>query len=106
MSHFIEQRSNGEVAYLHREFMAPTIISMLAKKGYFSEFRTPHVSTVNNDFEEFGTVYTEITPLKKGIVRFKDAWWFALSNDMIIYPGQSVRILELHGSTLLVEFCH
>lgn len=106
MSHFTKQHSNGEVTYLHREFMAPTIISTLAKKGYFSEFR-PSVPPVNDDLEELGMVYTEITSLKKGIVRFKDAWWFALSNDnATIYPGQDVRAVELYGSTLLVESCH
>ncbi|MBE9066654.1 NfeD family protein [Leptolyngbya cf. ectocarpi LEGE 11479] len=87
--------------------MAPTIISTLATKGYFSEFRPSHIPTVNSSVEEFGMVYTEITPRKKGIVRFKHAWWFALSNDnMTIDPGQNVRVIELHGSTLLVEFCH
>lgn len=87
--------------------MAPVIISTLAKKGYFSEFRPSQMPIVNNSLEELGMVYTEITSSKKGIVRFKDAWWFALSNDSAtIYPGQNVRAIELHGSTLLVESCY
>lgn len=107
MFHFIEQPSYDAAIDSHREFASLTILGKLAGKGYFNQFHKSHVPPVNSILENFGMVYTKVTFDIKGVVRFKNSWWFALSSDDLttIYPGQQVRVTEIFGSTLLVEPC-
>lgn len=106
MSHFLEQCLHDEVTHLCRELAFLSVSSVFDRKKYLNESQLSHVSSVDNGFGGFGMVYTEVTAFKKGVVRFQDAWWFALSNsDVTIHPGQQVHVMQYQGSTLIVEPC-
>ncbi|MBT9317335.1 NfeD family protein [Leptothoe spongobia] len=84
--------------------MPLAVLGKLSTKGYFKEFHQPDLSPIEVDLNCIGVVYTEMTALKKGVVRLDARWWFALSNShMAIHPGQQVRVTDLQSCTLLVE---
>lgn len=105
MTHLIEQYWCDQSICPHREFIALTIRGNFNVKGNFDEDQKPCLSPDEVCLRGNGVVYTEITAFKKGVVRLDDHWWwFALSNsDVIIHPGQQVRVTGLQGYTLLVE---
>ncbi|MGD1856650.1 MAG: NfeD family protein [Leptolyngbyaceae cyanobacterium] len=66
--------------------------------------RNSHSSPTDSYLNGVGTAAAEITPLKKGRIKLHGSWWFALSNsNVVIRPGQRVRITGRHHQILLIE---
>lgn len=102
MSYLAEQCFPYESVCSYRDVVS--ILSKLSVKGFFNEFKRSEVSPVEIDETGLGIAYTEITAFKKGVVLFSDRLWVALSNgNVVIYPGEKVRVTGLKGHTLLVE---
>ena len=55
--------------------------------------------------EYIATVEEEISPLKRGRVRFQGSFWFAQCQKKATFQiGEKVRIIGRNGITLLVDF--
>lgn len=106
MSYVIEQcLHDGEICS-YREFMPLTMLDKVSIQVYCNEVPTSNSSSIKIDFREVGMVYTEITALKKGVIRLDNHWWFALATcNNVISPGQQVYVTCVQGNTLFIEPC-
>lgn len=103
MSNLIERCLCDGMIKLHRD-RPLTILGKLSAKGYFNESYKTSLIPIDCALKAVGVAFTEITTLRKGVVRVKGRLWFALSNsNMTIYPGHQIRVIDWQNHTLLVE---
>ena len=104
MSYLQNQYSHDVVTQSCRERTALAALRNLSLELFSRRRQKAYSSPTNRYLDSIGTADTEITSFKRGRIRINGSWWFALSNsNMIIYPGQKVRITDRQGHTLLVE---
>lgn len=69
--------------------------------------RKPYASPTDSYLNSIGIAAAEITSSQRGRVKLHGSWWFALSNsNVIIKPGQRVRITGRQYQTLMIELSH
>ena len=104
MTYLQNQYSHDVVTQSCRERTALAALRNLSLELFSRRRQKAYSSPTNRYLDSIGTADTEITSFKRGRIRINGSWWSALSNsNMIIYPGQKVRITERQGHTLLVE---